>query len=79
MATKTDDLKKIETFLKRKHCKVVRANEDLVLFFFEGFYGAVGTNKVKDDIKWYNDNSFGIILNSRNMKTVKEELAKVLI
>lgn len=78
MAVKRSNMDKLETLIKRKHCKVIRANEDLILFFKEGFYGAVGTPNNADEIKWFNDNSYGIVLNTRNFDKVKEELNETL-
>lgn len=76
MATKVDNMTKLERMLKRKHCKTVRPSEDLLLFFKEGWYGCVGTPKIKEEVEWFANNSYGIVLNTRNYEKVKAELEK---
>lgn len=70
--------KKLISFLRGKKCKVKKTEDGLIIFFFEGFYGAISFDAHKD-IKWFNENSFGMIIGRKKIETVKEELAKLLI
>lgn len=70
--------KKLIAFLRRKKCKVKKTEDGLIVFFFEGFYGAISFEAHKD-IKWFDDNSFGMVIGRKKIETVEEELGKLLI
>lgn len=69
--------KKLISFLKKKKCKVKKTEDGLIVFFFEGFYGAISLNANKE-IEWFNENSFGMVIGRKKWELVQKELDEVL-
>lgn len=71
--------KEVTAFLKRRGCKVLAVDDEFLVFFLEGFYGAVFFDrKHMLDLKWFQNNSYGVIINRRNWEEVKKELKEIL-
>lgn len=77
MGKRLEDEKRLIAFLKRKKCKVKKTEDGLIVFFFEGFYGVLSFEAHKD-IKWFNDNSFGMNIGRKKIEAVEKELSELL-